>query len=55
MLLFFVISLLCWADTGSWANGIPVNVVSLLQNTLAALDPADPRRAGRLHGRARPG
>jgi simple sugar transport system permease protein len=34
VLLFFVIALLCWADTGSWANGIPVNVVSLLQNTL---------------------
>jgi simple sugar transport system permease protein len=34
VLLFFVISLLCWADTGSWANGTPVNVVSLLQNTL---------------------
>ena len=39
MLLFFVIALLCWADTGSWANGIPVNVVSLLQGTLAASIP----------------
>ena len=36
VLLFFVISLLCWSDTGSWANGIPINVVSLLQNTLTA-------------------
>ena len=39
VLLFFIISLLCWADTGSWANGIPVNVVSLLQGTLAASIP----------------
>ena len=39
VLLFFVISLLLWADTGSWANGIPVNVVSLLQGTLAASIP----------------
>jgi len=39
VLLFFVISLLCWADTGSWANGIPINVVSLLQNTLTASIP----------------
>ncbi len=39
VLLFFVISLLCWADTGSWAHDIPVNVVSLLQNTLAASIP----------------
>ena len=39
VLLFFVISLLCWADTGSWANGIPVNVVSLLQNTLTGSIP----------------
>ena len=39
VLLFFVISLLCWADTGSWANGIPVNTVSLLQNTLASSIP----------------
>ena len=39
VLLFFVISLLCWADTGSWANDIPVNVVSLLQNTLTASIP----------------
>ena len=38
-LLFLVISLLLWADTGSWANGIPVNVVSLLQNTLTASIP----------------
>jgi general nucleoside transport system permease protein len=39
VLLFFVISLLAWSDTGSWANGIPVNVVSLLQNTLLASIP----------------
>ncbi len=39
VLVFFVISLLAWADTGSWASGIPVNVVSLLQNTLAASIP----------------
>ena len=39
VLLFFVISLLCWADTGTWANDIPVNVVSLLQNTLTASIP----------------
>jgi general nucleoside transport system permease protein len=39
VLLFFVISLLSWADTGSWADGIPVNVVSLLQSTLAASIP----------------
>ena len=39
VLLFFVISLLAWADTGSWANGVPVNVVSLLQGTLAASIP----------------
>jgi simple sugar transport system permease protein len=39
VLLFFVISLLCWADTGSWANGIPVNVVSLLQSTLTGSIP----------------
>jgi ABC-type uncharacterized transport system permease subunit len=35
VLFFFVISLLVWSDTGSWANGIPVNVVTLLQATLA--------------------
>jgi len=39
VLLFFVLSLLAWADTGSWANGIPVNVVVLLQNTLATSIP----------------
>ncbi|HEY9244841.1 MAG TPA: ABC transporter permease [Streptosporangiaceae bacterium] len=39
VLLFFVISMLCWAVTGTWANGIPVNVVSLLQNTLVASIP----------------
>jgi simple sugar transport system permease protein len=39
VLLFLVISLLAWADTGSWANGIPINVVSLLQNTLTASIP----------------
>ncbi|HLQ53771.1 MAG TPA: ABC transporter permease, partial [Streptosporangiaceae bacterium] len=31
VLLFFVVSLLCWADAGSI---IPLNMVSLLQNTL---------------------
>ena len=44
-----------WADTGSWADGIPVNVVSLLQGTLAAGDPADPRRAGRAAWASVPG
>src|SRR5215469_15967186 len=39
VLLFFIISLLAWADVGSWANGIPVNVVSLLQSTLTASIP----------------
>jgi ABC-type uncharacterized transport system permease subunit len=39
VLFFFVISMLVWSDTGSWANGIPVNVVSLLQGTLAASIP----------------
>jgi ABC-type uncharacterized transport system permease subunit len=31
VLLFFVISLLCWADAG---NEIPLNTINLLQNTL---------------------
>jgi simple sugar transport system permease protein len=39
VLLFFVIALLCWADAGTWANGIPVNVVSLLQSTLTGSIP----------------
>jgi general nucleoside transport system permease protein len=39
VLLFFVISLLCWSDVGTWSNGIPVNVVSLLQATLASSIP----------------
>jgi simple sugar transport system permease protein len=39
VLLFFVVSLLCWSDTGTWANGIPINTVSLLQNTLTASIP----------------
>jgi simple sugar transport system permease protein len=39
VLLFFVISLLCWSDTGTWANGISINTVSLLQNTLTASIP----------------
>jgi simple sugar transport system permease protein len=39
VLFFFVISLLAWSDTGSWAHGIPVNVVSLLQSTLAGSIP----------------
>jgi len=39
VLLFFVLSLLAWSDTGSWAHGIPVNLVTLLQNTLAGSIP----------------
>ncbi|MGH3155014.1 MAG: ABC transporter permease, partial [Streptosporangiaceae bacterium] len=39
VLLFFTLSLLCWSDVGTWANGIPVNVVSLLQATLAGSIP----------------
>ena len=39
VLLFFIISMLVWSDTGSWTHGIPVNVVVLLQNTLAASIP----------------
>ena len=39
VLLFFIISLLVWSDTGSWTHGIPVNVVVLLQNTLAGSIP----------------
>jgi len=39
VLLFFVLSLLAWSDTGTWAHNIPVNVVSLLQNTLAGSIP----------------
>jgi len=35
VLLFFVISMLAWSDTGGWTHGIPINVVTLLQNTLA--------------------
>jgi simple sugar transport system permease protein len=35
VLLFFIISLLVWSDTGGWTSGIPINVVTLLQNTLA--------------------
>jgi general nucleoside transport system permease protein len=35
VLVSFVFCLLCWADTGGWAGGISINVVSLLQNTLA--------------------
>jgi general nucleoside transport system permease protein len=34
VLLFFVICLLCWADTGGWATGVQINVISLSQNTL---------------------
>jgi general nucleoside transport system permease protein len=34
VLLFFIICLLVWADTGGWAAGVPVNVISLMQNTL---------------------
>jgi simple sugar transport system permease protein len=36
VLLFFVISLLCWADAG---NAIPINTVNLLQNTLTGSIP----------------
>jgi ABC-type uncharacterized transport system permease subunit len=39
VLFFFVISMLVWSVTGSWANGIPVNVITLLQGTLAASIP----------------
>jgi general nucleoside transport system permease protein len=39
VLFFFVLSLLAWSDTGSWAHNIPVNVVTLLQNTLAGSIP----------------
>jgi ABC-type uncharacterized transport system permease subunit len=39
VLLFFVISLLVWSDTGNWTHGIPVNVVTLLQATLAGSIP----------------
>jgi simple sugar transport system permease protein len=39
VLLFFVLSLLCWSDVGTWANGIPVNVISMLQTTLAGSIP----------------
>jgi general nucleoside transport system permease protein len=38
-LLFFTLSLLCWSDAGSWASGIPINVVVLLQATLAGSIP----------------
>jgi ABC-type uncharacterized transport system permease subunit len=36
VLLFFVVSLLCWADAG---NTIPINTVNLLQNTLTGSIP----------------
>jgi ABC-type uncharacterized transport system permease subunit len=39
VLFFFVMSLLIWSDTGSWTHGIPVNVVTLLQATLAGSIP----------------
>ena len=39
VLLFFVISLLVWSDTGSWTHGIPINIVTLLQATLAGSIP----------------
>jgi ABC-type uncharacterized transport system permease subunit len=39
VLLFFIVSLLAWSDVGSWAHGIPVNVVNLLQNTLTGSIP----------------
>ena len=39
VLIFFVFSLLIWSDTGSWTHGIPVNVVTLLQATLAGSIP----------------
>ncbi|HEY3955647.1 MAG TPA: ABC transporter permease [Streptosporangiaceae bacterium] len=39
VLLFFTLSLLMWSDVGTWANDIPINVVSLLQATLAGSIP----------------
>jgi simple sugar transport system permease protein len=39
VLFFFVICMLVWSDSGSWTNGISVNVVTLLQGTLAASIP----------------
>ena len=39
VLLFFIISLLLWSDSGSWVSGIPINVVVLLQTTLATSIP----------------
>jgi general nucleoside transport system permease protein len=39
VLLFLVISVLIWSDTGSWTHGIPVNIVALLQATLAGSIP----------------
>jgi simple sugar transport system permease protein len=39
VLFFFVISLLIWSDTGSWTHGTPVNIVTLLQATLAGSIP----------------
>ena len=39
VLLFFIVSLLLWSDSGSWVSGIPINVVVLLQTTLATSIP----------------
>ncbi len=39
VLLFFVLAMLLWSDTGSWADGIPINVITLMQGTLAASIP----------------
>ncbi len=36
VLIFFVIALLCWADVG---QPIPLNIINLLQGTLAASIP----------------
>jgi simple sugar transport system permease protein len=39
VLLFFIVALLVWSDSGSWVSGIPINVVVLLQTTLATSIP----------------
>jgi general nucleoside transport system permease protein len=39
VLFFFILVMLAWSDTGSWAHGISVNVVTLMQGTLAASIP----------------
>ena len=49
VLLFFIISLLCWADAGKCH---PAEHGQPAAEHPDRLDPADSRRAGRLHGRA---